>query len=233
MNFIIVTEGRAGSTLLCQHLRQMGIGDPRTYLSTDLPDHRVDTVELIAAHLENQRINGILGVKVSWGILMKLYKDYNLNINTQRFLNAVCPNAKYLYCTRNDKVHQALSRIKHLKMDHSHISNPEAYQQYKEKEIERLAVMPIPTTEIYDRIQKNIKGHKAWDIYFKAYQIEMFEVVFENLVGNRNTTLRQICEFLEVPLRLEMLEDKLMPTHTTINDKWHDRILGGYYKLIT
>ena len=37
MNFIIVTEGRAGSTLLCQHLRQMGIGDPRTYLSTDLP----------------------------------------------------------------------------------------------------------------------------------------------------------------------------------------------------
>ena len=232
MNYIIVTEGRAGSTLLCQHLRQMGVGDPRTYLSSDLPDSNVDTAQLMAEHCEAQRVNGILGVKVSWGILIKLYKDYNIKMNTREFLNTVCPDAKYLYCTRDDRVHQALSRIKHLKMDQSHVSNSKAYQEYREKESEKLLKSPVPVDDIYDRIQKNIKGHKAWDIYFKGYDVRVLEIVFEGLVGDRDEVLEDICHYLQVPLRLDLLEDKLMATHTEVNDIWHDRILGGYHKFI-
>ena len=231
MNYIIVTEGRAGSTLLCQYLRQMGIGDPKTYLSSDF-DKDANTVELMAEHLKAQRVDGILGVKVSWGILMKLDKDYNLNMNTHQFLNAVCPNAKYLYCTRNDRVHQALSRIKHLKMDQSHVSTPESYQKYREKETEKLLNMSVPVNEIYDRIQLNIRGHKAFDIYFKGYKVPYLEVVFEDLVAKRDSALENVCKFLDMPLRLDLLEDKLRATHTEINDKWHNKILGGYHKLI-
>ena len=36
MNYIIATEGRAGSTLLCQHLTQMGLGHPYPHLSSDV-----------------------------------------------------------------------------------------------------------------------------------------------------------------------------------------------------
>ena len=232
MNYIIVTEGRTGSTLLCQHLRQMGIGDPKTYLSSDF-DKDANTVELMAEHLEAQRVNGILGVKVSWGILMKLDNDYNLNMNMHQFLNAVCPNAKYLYCTRNDRLHQALSRIKHLKMDQSHVSTPESYQKYKDKETKELQDMSVPVEDIYDRIQLNIRGHKAWDIYFKAYNVYCLEVVFEDLITKRDTILENICDFLDVQLQLDLLIDKLKATHTTINDKWHNKILEGYQKFIS
>lgn len=230
MNYIIVTEGRAGSTLLCQHLNQMGIGNPKTYLS-ELYGKK-HSVQEFAEHLDEKKVNGILGLKVSWGILMKIYKDNAIEMDTYQFLNTICPDAKYLYCTRDDKVHQALSRIKHLKMDQSHVRNPQAYKRYREKESERLASMSVPTDEILDRIQKNIKGHKAWDIYFSAYDVPVLEVVFENLINDRDTTLERICNFLDVPLRLDKLEDGLMATHTGVNDKWHERIMGGYDKYI-
>ena len=230
MNYIIVTEGRAGSTLLCQHLSQMGVGDPKTYLS-ELYGKK-HTVREFADHLETHRVNGILGLKVSWGILMKIYKDNDIQIGTHEFLNTICPDAKYLYCTRDDRVHQALSRIKHLKMDQSHVRNPEAYQKYRELEEKRLASMSVPTDEILDRIQKNIKGHKAWDIYFSAYDVPVLEVVFEGLIKHRDETLEAISKFLGVPLRLDLLKEGLMATHTGVNDKWHDRIMGGYEKYI-
>ena len=66
----------------------------------------------------------------------------------------------------------------------------------------------------------------------RRYQITPLEVIFEDLVGDRDTTLKQICAFLEVPLRLDMLEEKLISTHTKVNDKWYDRVLGGYAKYL-
>ena len=232
MNYIIVTEGRAGSTLLCQHLKQMGIGHPYPHLSSDVLNRKLDSVNQFADYLESKRVNGILGLKISWGILTKLDVDHNLNLNAHEFLSEVCPNAKYLHQTREDRVHQALSRIKHLKMDSSHIKSSSGHEKYKKKETAHLEDMPIPVEEIHDRIQRNIKGYKAWDIYFKAYQITPLEVIFEDLVSNRDDTLEQICNFLEVPLRLDMLEEKLISTHTKVNDKWYDRVLGGYAKYL-
>ena len=232
MNYIIVTEGRAGSTLLCQHLKQMGIGHPYPHLSSDVLNRKLDSVNQFADYLESKRVNGILGLKISWGILTKLDVDHNLNLNAHEFLSEVCPNAKYLHQTRNDRVHQALSRIKHLKMDSSHIKTASGHDKYKKKENEFLENMSIPVDEIHDRIQRNIKGYKAWDIFFNAYQITPLEVVFEDLVGDRNTTLKQICAFLEVPLRLDMLEERLISTHTPVNDAWYDRILQGHLKYL-
>ncbi len=232
MNYIIVTEGRAGSTLLCQHLKQMGVGHPYPHLSSDVLTRKLDSTNQLRDYLETKRVNGILGLKISWGILTKLDEDHSLNLNAHEFLSHVCPDAKYLHQTRNDRVHQALSRIKHLKMDSSHIKTPSGHDKYKKKEIESLTDMPVPVDEIYDRIQRNIRGYKAWDIYFKAYQIEPLEVVFEDLVSDRDNTLKQICQFLDVPLRLDLLEERLMSTHSPINDKWYDRILAGYMKYL-
>ena len=232
MNYIIVTEGRAGSTLLCQHLRQMGIGNPYPYLSSDVLKRKLDSVDQMADYLESKRVNGILGLKISWGILTKLDEDHDLNLNAYQFLSEVCPDAKYLHQTRDNRVYQALSRIKHLEMGSSHIKSSDAHKKYQEKESADLESMPVPVEEIHDRIQRNIKGYKAWDIFFKAYQPPVLEVVFEGVVEHRDDVLEDICKFLQVPLRLDLLEDRLIPTHTRTNDKWHERIVGGHLKYL-
>lgn len=232
MNYFIATEGRAGSTLLCQHLKQMGIGDPYPYLSGDVMKFETGTIEEMSDYVESKRKNGILGIKISWGILTKLDTEFKLKMNAHEFLNALCPNAKYIYQTRRDRVHQALSRIKHLMMDTSHIRSSGSFEKYRVKETDRLLNAPVPLDDIHERIQRNAIGYKAWEIYFNAYNIIPLEVVFEDLVSDRDTVLGNICEFLGVPLRLDMLKDKLISTHTEVNDKWYERVLGGHLKYL-
>lgn len=232
MNYFIVTEGRAGSSLLCQHLTQMQIGKPYPYLSKDILLKKVSAEESIQDFLESKRVNGILGLKISWGIITAIDTHFKMEMNLHNFLNVICPDAKYIYQTRRDRVHQALSRIKHLAMDTSHVRSNNEYEKYKAKEQERLNGVDVPIKDIHDRIQRNACGYKAWEIYFKAYNIQPLEVAFEDLVSNRDTILEQICKFLGVPCQLDKLEDKLISTHSDVNDQWYDTLLQGYMKYV-
>lgn len=232
MNYIIATEGRAGSTLMCQHLKQMGIGKPYPHLSSEILKKEITSIADIAEYLETKRHDGILGTKVSWGILTKLDTDFKLNLNLNEMITHCLPNAKWIHLTRRDRVHQALSRVKHLRMDTSHVKNKKRYDQYKTKETERLLDMPVPVQEIHDRLQRNAIGYKAWDIYFKAYQCDVLQIDFEDLVSDRDRTLEILCEFLDVPCELEKLQEKLISTHTAINDKWHRKTLEAYARYL-
>lgn len=232
MNYLILTEGRTGSTLLCQYLRQMQVGKPSPYLSSEIREPDASDLESIKARLEEKRVNGILGMKTSWGILSKLDRELGLEMNLYEFFETICPDAKFLYMVRRDRVHQALSREKHLRMDLSHVWNAEDYDAYIKRESEILEDASVPLDLIRERIFKNAVGYRAWEIFFDAYQITPLEVVFEDLVTDRERVLTEICEFLEVPVRLDLTYGKLRSTHTHINDRWYESVMEGYLKLL-
>lgn len=232
MNYFIITEGRAGSTLLCEFLTQMGIGKPHPYLSKDVMLRKVKSADDIEDFLDSRRRNGILGIKISWGILSAMDSYFEMGLNVHEFLNTVAPNAKYIYQTRRDRVHQALSRIKHLKMDTSHVKSEREKRKYEEKEKKRLSRASVPLGEIHERLVRNALGYKAWDIYFRAYGIEPLQIVFEDFIANKKKTLQQICAFLGVSHTEMKLTEKLIATHTEINDQWHAKILKGYTQYV-
>lgn len=229
MNYVIVTEGRAGSTLLMQHLTQMGIGKPYVISENNLRERGIAFSEL-PTYIESKRRNGILGVKLSWGILMGIDKERKVNMHD--FIESICADAKYIYQTRRDRVHQALSRIKHLKLDTSHVHSESEMAAYQKKESERLSADFVPITDIEERVLNNARGYQAWNIYFRAYAIMPHVVIFEDLVSQRDVVLERLCHFLGVPCQLDMLEDELMSTHTEINDAWYNRMLEGFTKYL-
>ena len=231
-NFFIATEGRAGSTLLCQHLKQMGIGTPNSYLSSEF-FHLVGSSEYpdVRAYIESKRRNGYLGLKISWGMLIKMYELWEVEMNVHAFLDDLMPDGKYIYLTRRDRVHQALSRIKHIKMDTSHVRGDEKHAAYLVKEKE-LFEKPVPVDDIHLRLYTNNQSYAAWDIYFRAYPVEMIRVDFEDLVADRDGVLTKVCAFLGAPLRLDLLKERLIPTHTRLNDKWYSRVMEGYLKYV-
>ena len=230
MNYYIITEGRAGSTLLCDYLKQLGMGFPHAWLDNE--ETVTESIETIKASIEEKRQNGILGIKISWGILFKIRKAFDdTEFNVKQFMDTLLPNAKFIYLTRRNKVQQALSRIKHMRLGASHVHSDEEKAEYEAKERE-LATQPVPTQEIYARIYQHITESIAWDYFFEKHYINPLRVDFEMLTRDRDETLMKICYFLGFPiteLTLSHVEATVKSTHTELNEEWYHTILQQRY----
>lgn len=180
MKLYITTEGRAGSSLLYQHLKQLG----------------VENVE-----------------KLSWGRLRERDMD----------ARALLP-ARFIHIMRHDKVQQAVSRIKHLLHNQEHVRSDEQMTEYLDRE-EVFREVPLPKSDILDRITLNARGDKAWELFFERHNIAALTLYFEDLISNRELVLGQICNWLGVEMDFSKLSDELQSTHTDLNDQWSGEIL--------
>lgn len=230
MNYLIATAGRAGSSLLNSYLQQLKVGYPQAWLDPNFYE-KPYTIDDIKDALENKaRKKGILGVKISWWYIFETNKITGMTFD--EMIESLFPDPKFIYLTRRDRVHQALSRVKHVLLSQSHVRNEEQQKEYNSKELE-LKDIPVPDEDIKGHLLSNLKGHIAWENCFKEFNIEPFRLDFEDFIGNKKGTIIDILNYLDFPVPENIeIEDEYKPTHSNINDEWHDKLLSDQKRII-
>ena len=223
MNILLVTGGRTGSSLLNAYLRQLGIGKPQAWLDTKFFESPY-TLDDIHTFLETKRKNDILAVKASWWYFLEICEK--LDISLKELLDTCLPNPKVIYLTRRDRVHQGLSRVKHMMLDKSHVYNPDQMVDYKSRETE-LESADVPVDRIREQILATCYGQIAYEIFFQEYKIEPYRLAFEDFVADKVGTCRKILKWLDIEYPDKELKDEYLSTHSPINDKWHKGFLGN------
>ena len=223
MNYYIVTEGRSGSSLLCDYLKQLGVGHPSSWF-----DFRCKSQAEYQELLYSKCVNGIIGSKVSWGPLRYANTNFIPDMEAYTFLTELLPNPKWIYLTRKNKIHQALSRIKHLKLDSSHVRSDDQMVTYQAKDM-ALLNQPVPVDDIRDRVETHAIEAMAWEVFFDYYRIQPHRILFEDFIADKQGTLKKVCAFLGVDRDIH-IEDRLRSTYSAINKKWYNRMMEGWHQ---
>lgn len=228
MNYIVLTSGRSGSTVINNYLKQLGVGYPQAWFDGTAPLYPVDpTIDKLKAFLETKRVNGILGLKFSWGSFFALRSKLKYKGNLKMFLDEVMPDAKFIYQKRRDRVHQAVSREKHVKVGTSHVRDEVGMHTYKTQEKQAMNG-PIPVRQIKDRIWLLTKEAIAFDIFFEKHGIDPHILYFEDFLKDYKAALRGILDFLSLPSEKIEVEEIYKNTHSDLNEAWHDAMLSEY-----
>ncbi len=219
MNYYIVTEGRTGSTLLCDYLKQIGAGSPDAIFNK-----RFDNIEAYRAYLDNEKVGNAVGAKVSWDALQYHCED------AFKFLTKVLPDPKWIHLTRRNRVMQALSREKHLRLDSQHVHDPVEMEKYRAADAE-LAAQEVPEDAIWDRIHLNSIENIAWLRFFDKYGITPLTIEFEDFIADKTGTLATICRFLGIRAKSRNITDNILRTFTNTNKEWYNSVMASYTKL--
>lgn len=229
MNILLVTGGRTGSSLLNAYLRQLGVGKPQAWLDTKFFGEDY-TLQEIHTFLETKRKNDILAVKASWWYFLQICEK--LEITLKELLDVCLPNPKVIYQIRRDRVHQGLSRVKHLMHQKSHVYNDDQMKDYQKAENNLMAV-DVPINQIREQMLANCYGHIAYQMFFERFEIVPYILAFEDFIADKVGTCRDILDWLgiEYPEDVE-LKDEYLSTHSPINDKWQQAFLQRQLEII-
>lgn len=229
MNVLLVTGGRTGSSLLNAYLRQLGVGKPQAWLDTKFFGKDYTLTE-IHTFLETKRKNDILAVKGSWWYFLEICET--LNITLKQLLDTCMPDAKVIYLIRKDRVHQGLSRVKHLMHEKSHVYNADQMTDYKTAEVDLMNV-EVPVDRIKEQMLATCYGQIAYELWFREFGIEPYRIAFEDFISDKVGTCRRILKWLglDYPEDVE-LNDEYLSTHSPINEKWHATMLEKQLEII-
>lgn len=230
INYVILTNGRAGSSLLNSYLRQMKAGNPQSWIEFYFKSDVEHTAEGLQALLETKRVDGILGIKVSWHYLWRLYNEFG--ITTRTFFQECMPNAKVIYLGRRNKIQQGLSRVKHDLLDRSHVLSEDEMESYKEAEKKKFDEMEVPVKEIHAKVMQYVIANAGWEYLFESLNISPLRIYFEDFVRNKAATCQTILDFIGVAVDAVNIVDRYLSTHSDVNDKWHDAILGSNLEIL-
>ena len=206
MNILLVTGGRTGSSLLNAYLRQLGVGKPQAWLDTKFFESPY-TLDDITAFLETKRKDDILAVKGSWWYFLEICEKLDVTLKT--LLDTCLPNPKVIYLTRRDRVHQGLSRVKHLMHQKSHVYNQEQMIDYKKAELD-LNDVKVPIEKIREQMLATCYGQIAYEIWFQKYGIEPYRLAFEDFIADKVGTCKKILAWLDIEYPDKELKDEYL-----------------------
>ncbi len=201
----IAATARSGSSLLCEAIASTGVaGRPWEYLYEALEPMWRGYWELAPdvpyrdfvgqALVHGSTPNGVFGAKVMMGYLCELtsrlavaFPEAGRDLPPLTQLAALCPNPRWIWITRRDKVRQALSLARALQTQAWHAGvEPQGMADYDFAEI--------------DRCLQVVALHEAgWQDLFTAHGLVPFVVVYEDFVQRYHDTTAEILEFLGLP----------------------------------
>ncbi len=216
-SFFICATPHNGSTLLCEALKNTGLaGWPEEFFENT--KHTAIAEELAAyyqfshetvlpAHNEaatytdyltnvlkiGSSSNGVFGAKILWSY----FDDFICSLRqipayaelpVRDLLPGVFPNLNYIWITRRDKVQQAIS----------------FWQAFQRRTWEFDDSTPrnfVFNFEIIDHLlQQILADERDWLRYFDVCGIEPFTVVYEDLVEAYKNTVRDVLQYLQIPI---------------------------------
>ena len=215
--------------MLNGYLWQLGVGKPDAWLDRKFFGEAY-TLDDVHTHLEKKRKNDVLAVKASWWYFLEICET--LEIDMKALIDACFPDPKVVYMTRRDRVHQGLSRVKHEMLSKSHVRSTESMEDYKARE-QALLEVETPVDAIHNQMLAVAYGRIAYEMFFDEFEIEPYRLAFEDFIADKIGTLRALLSFFEIDFPEDVeLKDTYLSTHSPINDKWHQGVLQGAYKIV-
>jgi trehalose 2-sulfotransferase len=229
-SFFIATTPRTGSSLLSEALEFTRLaGTPREYFEAEYekdwfarlgvsgdPDY---IEKLTTAGMTE---NGVWGAKVHWHQFVhlgaKLRSIHGKDASDLELLRRTLPGLKYIFLTRRDKIAQAVSYYKAHRTDIWHVVRAGA------QPTQATAAKPVAfdLEQIDHWVTRFAADEASWLRYFEMIELEPFEVVYEDFLGNYEPTVLAILRFLNIaiPAELKIVPPRLNKLAEEVSEAW-------------
>ncbi len=220
---------RCGSTLLTEWLESARVfGLPAEYLNADLGSgadrwHLGSGIERWAAIVREfelpeylravlrvtQSSNGVTGVKVDFGRALPV-------IACGGFAE-IATEVKYIYLTRRDLLGQAISAHRAIITGSWSSRDPE------------LAEPVFDLAAICGQLVSLTNQMAYWERYFALRGIQPLRLLYEEIVGDCEGTVRKVAEFLGVreAIAYGSVTTRVSQQRNAINDEWRALVLAA------
>ncbi len=205
-SYLVLSSARSGSTLLCKHLQQAGLGDPveafnpNTNLRKRLQwriDYK-DPAEYLITAIKKQTTNHFMGMKLfipQFQLFIEtassLLEDFKFRHH--EIVETIFPSIKYICIQRKDKVKQAISysKAKQNGIWSERVGGDTTYRDY---------IIPA----VYDRehiercFDELLMEDVAWNHYLNSHHLPFLHVWYEDLATNPEEAISRVYDFLNV-----------------------------------
>jgi LPS sulfotransferase NodH len=206
---IVCSLPRSGSWLLAEALDNTGVvGVPEEYFRPDYQEpflqlwnkpkttrYRDFLKEVVKA---GTTPNGVFSAKVHWtefSLLIRCLRrlpGYE-NWKAPELISAFFPNPKYVYLTRQDKMRQAISYYRAIRLD-VWWELDEAGTDLSDSWAEKPDLQEIARLE-----ELLVRLDRRWREYFRNANIDPLVLTYEGLVSDYDATVMQVIRFMDVP----------------------------------
>ena len=230
-SYLICATPRSGSTLLCEALKNTGLaGNPDEYFG---PMHvprwngiwQTNTADAYLQKVFEQGTgpNHVFGIKVMrlyWQDFLKQLRQIEdtATLSEHDLLEALFPNLKYIWITRQDKVRQAVSWLKFLQ------GSAWYWEDEEPQQLENLEFRP----QVIDDFLKQTAIHEsAWLAFFKQARVKPHIVVYEALAEDYEGTTKDVLDFLGIGYThpLHFRKRRMRKQADSLSDAWVQRYL--------
>lgn len=178
--YVICSEHRSGSTLLCEWLSSTGmLGRPKEYFTT--------TESAIAIERDPSRLAGVLAQATTpngvYGL--KLFSQQFDNTMAARWLERL-PGARFVYLERRDLLGQAISLARAIQTG-----------RYLAREEER-APARYDARAIRRHLRRLAEANARWRLYFARNGVEVLWLAYEDMVRDPEATVRAVAAHVGV-----------------------------------
>jgi LPS sulfotransferase NodH len=208
--YVICSEHRSGSTLLCEYLRSTRLlGNPDEFFRRTEDSVRLEQdQEVLAQILETAATpNGIYGLKV-------FSQQFDATMKA-RWVERL-PDLRFIHLEREDLLGQAISLVKALQT-----------QQFTADE---LAVrQPTYDKKAVDRaLHRLAEGQMRWRRYFARNGIEPLRLTYEDLVAAPDQAVAKVVNLLGLPAEIciRPKEPDLKVQRDSSSDMWRQAYLN-------
>ncbi|MCU0524271.1 MAG: Stf0 sulfotransferase family protein [Elainella sp. Prado103] len=228
--YIVCATMRSGSSLLCNLLQKTRCaGEPREflrdYLRGDIQISDSEYIEFVEQKmLGSASSNGVSGVKLMWwniDLLLKRLRNAaspSEALTERELLGQVFPNTKFIFITRRNKLAQAISLCR-AERTKTWTKNRNEIKDFS---------LPRITNFHIDRNLKLIESwESAWQEFFRKNSIDVYTVVYEDLISDYRTNLSGVLKFLGI---LEQI-DKIPVPDLEKQADFYSYILVTQYRL--
>jgi LPS sulfotransferase NodH len=198
LRFLIMSQPRSGSTMLCSALRETGLaGFPTEYLTPQATESlpRPLTPEVLAAYLgdldtRRTTANGVFGIKLHYGHFKQFFiVDGKITEQGQRFLHSF---SHVIRMRRQDKIAQAISLHMAARLDRW--NSTDADRQGQQNYEFRSADVPALLRDLHTAVLQD----QAWRTICAALGLKTAEVVYEALASSPRQEVERVLAFLGI-----------------------------------
>lgn len=189
-SYVIATSPRSGSNLLCESLAQAGIAGKPAELGLKFRGS-VPFDEYVRARVRAFTTdNGVSGVKLFWGQLQLMVREYHPTSDSDGLLDHFFPEAKYIQLVRRDRRGQAISLYRAV-----------ATNEFRRRSgvINRQITGPDPEFDgnAIRRLEDDLdRQEAAWRESFRRRRIVPLVLEYESLVNQRSEEVARVLGFI-------------------------------------
>jgi LPS sulfotransferase NodH len=228
--YIVAATYRSGSSLLCDALEATGLaGAPKEFFHplNEPPAALEKYLEFVRGTIRDASTpNGVFGVKLLWHHVAYLrdktrgFPEFRgEGFSAFQTISTLFGNPRYVHIARRDKLAQAISLARARQTGVFHRFDEESARPIAEP------VFDVRTIEWY--LHKSRLDDLAWRAFFDSHGVTPFVVEYETFLTRREETIREILDFLGIPVlgELRLPEPRLKRTSDGLNAEWRRRFL--------